>query len=119
VNNPVSFYCLNLPDIMNENINLWAGGRTRTALQTEDGTRVEKEIFKTEPHSNDGKLEFATFDSLLLYILNRSNSLAQEGGPFEIEFNNEEDNRTYVNIDGEFYKVFNIEKINIRKGTSL
>mmetsp|Transcript_7844 Transcript_7844/g.8976 ORF Transcript_7844/g.8976 Transcript_7844/m.8976 type:complete len:247 (-) Transcript_7844:42-782(-) len=118
-NNPVSFYCLNLPDIMNGNINLYAGGRNRTALETEDGTRIQEQLYKKEPHFNDGILEFATFDSLLLYILNRSNSLTQGGGPFEINFNTKEDNRTYVNIDGEFYKAVNIEKIIIKKGDSL
>ena len=120
-NNPVSFYCLNLPDIMNGNINLWAGGRNRTGLETENGVRIEDPVFKTQPKFNDGKLEFATFDSLLLYILNISNSIAQEGGPFEIDFKNEEEEevRTFLNIDGEFYKVYNIDKINISKGESL
>lgn len=119
INNPVSFYCLNLPDIMNGNINLWAGGRNRVGLETEANVRVQEQRFKTEPSYNDGKLEFATFDSLLLYILNISNSITQEGGPFEFDFVNDEDINTFVNIDGEFYKVFNIEKIKIHKGENL
>jgi len=104
---------------VNGNINLWAGGRGRTGLETEEGTRVEEQKFTTVPSYNDGKLEFATFDSLLLYILNVSNSIAQEGGAFEFEFLEGDNINTFVNIDGEFYKVFNIEKIKIHKGESL
>ena len=72
-----------------------------------------------EPAFDDGMLEFATFDSLLYYILNKSNSIIQDEGPFEFEFVDDENIRTFLNIDGEFYKVFNVSRIRITKGTKL
>ena len=119
VNNPVSFYCLNLPDIMNGNINLYNGGKDSIGIQNFDGKRADKKVFKHKPAFDDGKLEFATFDSLLYYILNKSNSLYQSGGPFQLDFVEEQDIRTFLNIDGEFYKIFNVRKIFIKKGDSL
>lgn len=119
VNNPVSFYCLNLPSIMNGNINLWAGGRNSVGLQDPMNRRCRKSVFTSPPAFDDGKLEFATFDSLLYYILNYSNSIIQDEGPFEFKFIRDDDIMTYLNIDGEFYKLFNVSRITIHKGTKL
>lgn len=96
---------------MNGNINLWAGGRNSVGFENFEGDKVKDKVFLSEPAFDDGKLEFATFDSLLLYILNRSNSIAQDGGPFEITFIEDQEIVTYMNIDGEFYKLFNVTKV--------
>lgn len=104
---------------MSGNIDLYAGGRTRTAMQTFDGARINELIYSHKPTFDDGKLEFATFDSLFYWVLNRSNSLAQEGGPFQLDFYDDRKTRTFINIDGEFYKAYNLRKITIKKGESL
>jgi hypothetical protein len=119
IHNPVSFYWLNLPSIMNGNINLYSGGRNAIGIENAYGIRGTEKLYFKEPAFDDGMLEFATFDSLLKFILNRSNSIYQGGGEFEFEFVDDEDIRTYLNIDGEFYKVFNVRRILLRKGNSL
>lgn len=117
--NPTSFYCLNLPNVVNGNINLYEGGRHATGLETKSGVRCTDLIFQDEPSFSDGKLEFSTFDSLLYYIMNKSSSIEQSGGPFELKFNTDVPTRTFVNIDGEFYKAYDLVNIRILKGESI
>ena len=104
---------------MNGNINLYNGGRHVTGFEDHKGQRCTDLIYKHEPSFSDGKLEFATFDSLLLFILNKCSSIAQSEGPFELKFNTEQHTRTFINIDGEFYKAFDLVNIRVHKGDSI
>ena len=45
INNPVSFYCLNLPSIMSGNINLWSGGRNSIGYQDENGVKAKGYVY--------------------------------------------------------------------------
>lgn len=60
---------------------------------------------------NDGKLEFCTYASSLHAGLGITKRVAQQTGPFKLNFKKDIDFTTYLNIDGEFYKLTNIDFI--------
>lgn len=72
-----------------------------------------------EPSFSDGKLEFATFESLLDLIMNKGKFITQESGPFEFEFHSHKDIVTYLNVDGEFYMLNNPIAIILNKAESI
>jgi len=113
--NPVSFYCTNIPTFMGEKINLWKGGRGRTGLETYFHDPVHPNHFTDKAYMNDNKLEFATFSSVFHLISSKSNRVAQSEGPFQLNFDENIPADTYINIDGEFFKVSDLEAIQIKK----
>lgn len=59
---------------------------------------------------NDKKLEFATYASSIHAGLGITKRVAQDHGPFLLKFK-DKDFETYLNIDGEFYKLTNVDRI--------
>mmetsp|Transcript_19530 Transcript_19530/g.19197 ORF Transcript_19530/g.19197 Transcript_19530/m.19197 type:complete len:187 (-) Transcript_19530:37-597(-) len=125
--NPVSLYCTNIAVLMGGRNNIWRGGRNRSGITDKSGRPIDPRVFNDAVAYNDGKLEFTTFSSMFHLIFQKSRRLMQSGGPFIFEFDeyrkNEkeeekeklEPQRTYINIDGEFYRVSNIRKLTISK----
>ena len=118
--NPISLYCTNLKKIMGGRTNLWSKSKNRLGVVNKDGSKVSPNVFSsTEGAFDDGKLEFATFDSLFGLITNKCQRLAQEEGPLEIKFARSDYLETYMNIDGEFYKLTNPLSITIQKADKI
>ena len=65
---------------------------------------------------SDNKLEFIAFTyALAMAILKKGWRLAQDEGPIEFKFREtQNDSFTYMNVDGEFYKLKNPETVTIR-----
>lgn len=118
--NPVSLYWTNIPTLMGGRWNVWRGGRNRSGITDKNGYAIPSYVFDDKVAYNDGKLEFATFSSMFHLIFQRSRRVMQAGGPFTFDFKNEDsmnlkETTTYVNIDGEFYKVTDIRQLTLEK----
>ena len=99
---------------------MWSKSKNRLGVVNKDGSKVSPNVFSsTEGAFDDGKLEFATFDSLFGLITNKCQRLAQEEGPLEIKFARSDYLETYMNIDGEFYKLTNPLSITIQKADKI
>ena len=71
---------------------------------------------KDQASHDDDALEFETISSVVHLALGKGLRVAQEKGTFVFYFQEPKGNKrmeTYIQIDGEFYKVFNPEKIEI------
>lgn len=75
---------------------------------------------------SDGLLEFVSFRSefqlgLERYVSGRSSKLTQGGGPFTLNFKKPtgSSRTTYLQIDGEFWKLRDPRSITIRKTTMI
>ena len=67
--------------------------------------------------ADDDKLEFHVFSSILQMGLARSSRVAQAKGPFIIWFHEPVEDEvlsTYFQVDGEYFKADNLERIEIR-----
>lgn len=100
---------------MGGRVNVWQGGRNSSGIVDKNGNPISRGVFKDHVTYNDGKLEFATFSTLLHVILAKSKRVAQSSGPFEFKFHENRNFVTYINIDGEFYQANNIRKITLHK----
>ena len=128
--NPVSFFCWNLPSIMGGNLNLYEATKDTLGYSY---IGYDSSIYTSSLNSsfNDGKLEFATFESLLDLVMSKGKYsiyfnifhigkfITQESGPFVFEFNTDKDFNTYLNVDGEFYMLNNPLSITIKKAESV
>ena len=113
--NPVSLYCTNIATLMGGRCNVWRGGRNRSGITDKYGYRINARVFNDAVAYNDGKLEFVTFSTMFHVIFQKSRRLMQAGGPFIFEFKENKHITTYINIDGEFYKISEVRKITIEK----
>ena len=105
---------------MGGNVNIWKYTRTDTGIEDRTGTKINSNVFSSSNSAfNDGKLEFATFPSLLHVITGSSKRILQDDGPFVFRFAEGEETVTYVNIDGEFYKLINPISITIRRAEGI
>mmetsp|Transcript_27401 Transcript_27401/g.24285 ORF Transcript_27401/g.24285 Transcript_27401/m.24285 type:complete len:121 (-) Transcript_27401:54-416(-) len=100
--------------------NVWRGGRNRSGITDKNGYSIPSYVFKDQVAYNDGKLEFTTFSTMFHLIFQRSRRIMQAGGPFVFDFKNRKlisikSTSTFINIDGEFYKVTDISKLTIQK----
>ena len=100
---------------MGGRVNAWGIGRHATGITDETGNAISTRSFDDSVAYNDGKLEFATFPTILHVVLSKSRRIAQAEGPFEFNFTDEMQANTYINIDGEFYQVMKIDKITLEK----
>ena len=117
--NPVSLVCTNINSMMGGQTNVWKSGRGKpSGLVGPTGrtlTQQELKLKDTSSHDDD-KLEFGIMASTLHLGLGKGLRLAQEKGPFNIYFKQPVNNRpleTYMQIDGEFYKLVNPHHIEI------
>lgn len=108
--NPESLVCTNIEQIMGGRMKIWHGGRKSPGLKDHFGNHVNKNYFSDEMSFSDGKLEFATYASSVHAGLGITKRVAQDKGPFMLKFK-DIDFTTFINIDGEFYEVRNIDKI--------
>ncbi|CAI2368462.1 unnamed protein product [Moneuplotes crassus] len=125
--NPVSLYCTNIAILMGGRNNIWEGGRNRSGITDKSGRPIDPRVFNNSVAYNDGKLEFTTFSSMFHLIFQKSRRVMQAGGPFVFEFeeykkdeieenkNDSEPQKTYINIDGEFYRISDIRKLTISR----
>lgn len=123
--NPVSLYCTNIAVLMGGRNNIWGGGRDRSGITDKLGRPIDPRVFNDKVAYNDGKLEFTTFSSMFHLMFQKSRRIMQAGGPFVFDFEeykkDEENNtdpdppKTYINIDGEFYRITSIRTLTISK----
>lgn len=113
--NPISLYCTNIDTIMGGRNRMWRNGRGRSGLVDDQGHTVPINMYQETVEYNDGKLEFASFPTLFHIGLSKTNRVLQSEGPFEFKFKEEEDLVTFINIDGEFYRLENIRNVRIRR----
>eukprot|EP00826_Nyctotherus_ovalis_P057329 TRINITY_DN7833_c0_g1_i1.p1 TRINITY_DN7833_c0_g1~~TRINITY_DN7833_c0_g1_i1.p1 ORF type:complete len:177 (+),score=43.83 TRINITY_DN7833_c0_g1_i1:36-533(+) len=105
--------------ILFSNIGSFMGGRSKPWRNAKKSLDITKE-FKRES-LNDNQLEIVTFAnifqiSLEALVSGNTRRIAQDGGPFKIEFKRG-DVVTYMNIDGEFYKVKNPVQATVKLAT--
>jgi hypothetical protein len=79
--------------------------------------------FKDNSSHDDDYLEFEIISNSFFLVLGKGQRVAQEKGPFVIKFKEPEVDKsgkinknleTYFNIDGEFFKLINPDKIVIK-----
>jgi hypothetical protein len=60
-------------------------------------------------HHSDDKIEMSVLDGLMGMTLGKGSRISQEKGPVNILFKeeNKKENVTYMQLDGEYYKVVN------------
>jgi diacylglycerol kinase (ATP) len=119
--NPVSLICTNINSMMGGQHNMWENGRKNTlGLSGLNGKPMSKKemTFNDQSQHDDGILEFMTIPSVCMLSLGKPNRIAQDKGPFTIHFNEPTAKggviSTYFQIDGEYYKVVNPEKVTIK-----
>ena len=94
------------------------GGRVKPF---KEARRKNKDCEFKEQSISDGKIEFVTFENQLsmgIETVFKGNAfkLFQGEGPFDLKFKRYEKKfRTFFQIDGEFYKVYHPESIQIQK----
>lgn len=96
----------------------WGHGEGRSGITYRNGNPVPATVFDNHVAFNDGKLEFATFSTMFGLMFQRTNRIYQSDGTFTFKFNEvigEETPITYINIDGEFYQLYGLKEIIIRK----
>lgn len=113
--NPISLYCTNIATIMGGRAPIWRSGRNNVGIVDHEGSLVSRRQFSDNVSFNDGKLEFATFASLFHIGLCKAKRVAQLEGPFEFTFKDDTKTTTYINIDGEFFRLHNVRRISIQK----
>jgi len=69
---------------------------------------------------NDGKLDIYSFSSVCglvseLSCKGHANRLAQSSGPILIDFNANQEEPVYINIDGEYFKVLKPSKAKVER----
>ena len=76
---------------------------------------LAKQFNFTNQDASDGKLEFISFtQQYQIAFLRRGYRVAQDEGPIEFKFRQtENDSLSYMNIDGEFYKLKNTDNVTI------
>ena len=133
--NPICIVSTNIPSTMGGRANPWANAGESVAISNPYRTK-ENHIPKFEPQSfSDGKLEFNAIYKVLSLVMGISHKVAQDSGPLLLEFkdfvsqilifsidliNGVQKNRdlvTYMNIDGEYFKVKNPSKISVHLAT--
>ena len=121
----VSWLALNIPSFMGGRANPWPlsddiGLKNPYSKSSVKGVNSQKNLAKQfnfqQQDPSDNKLEFISFNfSYEMAFLRRGWRLAQEEGPIEFKFRRfDNDNFTYMNIDGEFYKIKNPDTVTIQ-----
>jgi len=123
--NPVSFVCTNISSMMGGKANMWESGRNvNLGLVDHRGLIVPRNSLKlTEQSSHaDDHLEFNIIQTAFHLALGKGRRVAQDKGPFLIKFKDPKKEKgslnTYMQIDGEYFKLVNPEKIEIRLNPS-
>ncbi|CDW72988.1 diacylglycerol [Stylonychia lemnae] len=123
--NPVSLVCTNISSMMGGKANVWQSGHGKaTGLADNQGRSLTQEQLKlndAQSHDDD-ILEFETIASTIHLGLGKGQRIAQEKGIFNIHFREPAEGKyltTYIQIDGEFYRLENPEKIQIKLSDSL
>jgi hypothetical protein len=123
---PVSLVCTNINSMMGGRTNMWASGRGKDlGLQDSQGKTLAHSDSKLKEQSShdDDHLEFSTVQSVLRLALGSAQRVGQDKGPFVIKFREplEFAKRhrvpqmvTYMQIDGEYYKVVNPDRVEVR-----
>ena len=116
--NPVCFIATNIPSYMGGRKNLWKQSEKALALANPYNKPVyTKQPLFLEQRFDDSKLEIVAFKSILGLGIGKCYRVAQDEGPIEWRFKEGKKDNTdyysYLNIDGEYYKMKNPEKINI------
>lgn len=99
---------------------MWESGRNKDlGLKDSMGKRIPRESikFKDQASHDDEFLEFEVISSIFHLALGKGNRVAQEKGPFVIKFkepSQKKDITSYLQIDGEFFKVVNPDKVEIK-----
>ena len=116
--NPVSLIFLNICSFAG-GCDLWSGSKKSGLVSQEE---QKPESFAPQ-FSGDGKLDILTYTGLLGLSLEQSKSrilggngrrVGQEAGPLILNFKkNVTDKRTYMQIDGEFFTLENVESISV------
>jgi len=124
--NPVSLVCTNINSMMGGRTNVWASGRGKDlGLKDSQGKTLAHSDSKLKEHSShdDDHLEFSTVQSVIRLALGSAQRVAQDKGPFVIKFREPMEFAkkhrvpqmvTYMQIDGEYYKVVNPDRVEIR-----
>lgn len=129
---PVSFVCTNINSMMGGQAKFWESGRGKDlGLVDTQGRSVPHASMKLKDICNhdDDHLEFQVVSSVINLALGKSLRVAQDKGPFRIKFKNPSEktgilknklahNTAYMQIDGEYFKVVNADKIEIRLNPS-
>jgi len=118
VGDPASIVFLNIGTYMGGRAHPWKEASDELGLISK--TEELKAEFKPESHG-DGLIEIFSFSSLLRLSLEtmfsgNASRLAQDSGPFRIIFqeSKNKDIVTYMNIDGEYYKLIKPKEISIK-----
>ena len=111
--------------MMGGRTNVWESGKNvEMGLSDKQGKRLPKGFLKHKDNSShdDDHLELNIISSAMNLALGKAHRLAQEKGPFIIKFKSPTPRQprlvTYMQMDGEFYKVQNADRIEIKLNPS-
>lgn len=116
--NPVSIVGTNISSIMGGRSNPWEARKTGDMAlvdSTDENIEVEKHLVASVPQDHsDGILEFAASETILEFGFDFARRLAQAGGPLELRYKDQGgDFYSFLQVDGEFFKIHNPEIIKI------
>ena len=103
---------------MGNRSNPWHHGRRRSGITYKDGSPLPLNAFKDHVSYSDGRLEFASFSSMLGIMFKKTSRVYQSDGSFCFKFHEFVGGVTptaYINIDGEFYQITSLREIIIEK----
>ena len=115
---------LNIRSFMGGRNDLWAKSKNKVGLNTENGKKVNKtngpDFINTS--CSDGMMEFYSFQYTIDIGLGICKRIAQEKGPITFKFKKQDDMKlqdyfTYMQIDGEVYKLKNPDRIKLKTRT--
>ena len=90
---------------------------SRSAVKGVDSQKnLQKKFNFQKQDPSDDKLEFLAYGGAVeMGILKKGWRIAQDEGPIEFKFKQfEDDSFTYMNVDGEFYKLKNPDTVTIQ-----
>lgn len=125
---PVSIVCQNINYYLGGSKDTWKNSVSFGLTADENISEEEKESFvssmNSEQRYDDSKLEFLTFESVIklglenIYTGN-ANKIYHGEAPVKIVFRKKVKDKVYLNVDGEYFRVYRPEYIKIEKETGI
>ena len=122
---PVSLIITNIPSFKGGRSNPWADADNNiTGLRGKQGETVRPDEFDNvfkEQSISDGLLEISVAPTLRNLVLDQTRRIGQAEGPFDIRINasDSEDTVHFIQLDGEFMKIKNLQMLTFRLATML
>ena len=115
---PVSLICTNIDSYMGGRANPWAKRKKKTGLESADGTTILNDFSGVQRY-DDGLLEFCAIYSVFGMATQQFIRVAQAEGPFVLKFRDTPGLETFLNIDGEYFRLLQPDRLVVKLCSAL